>query len=61
MIDTYTLYEPRIEDDATNGLQKKIERKWTPQLATQLLIRACEMGCWSFILKVFKDTWVRCL
>ena len=61
MIGAYKLYDPSIEDDATNGLRKNMEREWTTCLAIQSLIRACEMGCRSFILKAVEDTWVRSL
>ena len=54
MIGAYKLYDPSIEEDATDGLQKNMEQEWTARLATQLLIRACKIVCRSFILKVVK-------
>ena len=59
MIGAFKLYDPSIKYDATDGLRKKMEREWTARLATQLLIRACKMGCRSFILKFIEDNWVR--
>ena len=59
MIGAFKSYDPIIEDYATDRLQQKMEQEWTNQLAIQSIIRACEMGCCSFILKVVEDTWVR--
>ena len=59
IIGSYKSYDPSIEDDATDGLRKNMEQEWIAWIATQLLIRACKMGCWYFILKVVKDTWVQ--
>ena len=44
IIGAFKSYSPSIEDDATIGLRKKMEREWTTRLATQLLIRVCKMG-----------------
>ena len=59
MIGAYKLYDPSIEDDAANGIRKHMEREYNVRLATQLLIRACRMGCRSLIFKFVKATWVR--
>ena len=58
MISAYKLYDPSIKDDATDGLCTKMDCEWTARIATQLLIRSCEVRYRSFILKVFEDTWV---
>ena len=59
MIGAYNSYDPSIKDDAIDGLQKNMEQEWNAWIATQSLIRACEMGCRSFILKVVEDNWVQ--
>ena len=59
MIGAFKYCDSDIADDATDGVRKKRERKWTATLATQQLIRACKRGCRYFILNVFEDTWVR--
>ena len=38
MIGAYKSYAPSIEDDATDGLRKKMEHEWTSWIATQLLV-----------------------
>ena len=38
MIGSYKLYDPSIEDDATDGIRKKMEHEWTSWIATQLLV-----------------------
>ena len=59
MIGAYKSYDPNIKDDVTDGLCKKMEREWTAWLATQFLIRDCEMGWQAFILKVVEVTSVQ--
>ena len=59
MSGAFKSYYPDIADDATDGVQKKLERKWTATLATQQLIRACKRSCRYFILNVVEYTWVR--
>ena len=59
MIGAFKSYDPSIHDDAKNGIQNKMEQEWAARIAAQLLIRACKMGCQSFILNTVKYTWVQ--
>ena len=58
MIGAFKSHDMDIANNATDGVHKKIERKWTATLSTQQIIRACNCGCCSFILNVAEDTWV---
>ena len=59
MSNAFKSYDPDIADNATDGIWKKRECKWTATLATQQLIQSCKCGYCYFNLKVVDDTWVR--